>query len=128
MTPLIFAALAAAGGLGAVARFLLDGAIGRRYRTLFPWATFTINVSGSLALGLLTALAAGSLLSSEWALIFGTGFLGGYTTFSTNSYETARLLGEKRFVASLANAMGTLAACVGAAALGYWAGALLQGA
>lgn len=124
MTPLVFAALAVAGGLGAAARFALDGVMGSRWRTIFPWATFTINISGSLALGLLTALAAGHLLPQEWALILGTGFLGGYTTFSTTSYETVRLMGEKRYLASLANALGTLAASACAAALGYWAGTL----
>ncbi|WP_449372470.1 fluoride efflux transporter CrcB [Arthrobacter psychrolactophilus] len=125
MTPWVFITLAAAGGLGAISRFLLDGAIGRRFQTAFPWATFSINVSGSFALGLLTALAAGQLVSTEWALILGTGFLGGYTTFSTNSYETLRLLQEKRYVASLANALGTLLASVAAAALGFWLGALI---
>lgn len=127
MTPLLFAAMAAAGGAGACARFALDSAISRRVRTVFPWATFTINFSGSLALGLLTALAAGQLLDPAWALVLGTGFLGGYTTFSTASYETVRLLGEKRYIASLANALGVLAACTGAAALGWWLGTLVTG-
>ncbi len=124
MTPLLFLALAAAGGLGAATRFGVDGALSSRVRTIFPWATFAINVSGSLALGLLTALSAG-LLPSELVLVAGTGFLGGYTTFSTTSYETVRLLSERRYVASLSNAVGTLAASVAAAALGYWAGTLL---
>ena len=126
MTPWVFIALAAAGGMGAVGRYLVDGAIGRRFQTAFPWATFSINVSGSCALGLLTSLAAGQLVSTEWALILGTGFLGGYTTFSTNSYETLRLLNEKRYFASLANALGTLLASVAAAALGFWLGAVIS--
>ncbi|PYI38558.1 fluoride efflux transporter CrcB [Arthrobacter psychrolactophilus] len=126
MTPWVFIALAVTGGMGAVGRFLVDGAIGRRFQTTFPWATFSINVSGSFALGLLTALAAGHLVSTEWALILGTGFLGGYTTFSTNSYETLRLLNEKRYVASLANALGTLLASVAAAALGFWLGTVIS--
>ena len=124
MTPLVFAAVALAGGLGAAARFALDGTIGSRLHTVFPWATFMINTSGSLVLGLVTALAAGHLLPQELALILGTGFLGGYTTFSTTSYETVRLLGERRYGTSLANTLGTLAAAVGAAGLGYWAGSL----
>lgn len=124
MTPLVFAALAAAGGLGAAARFAVDGVVGSRLRTIFPLATFIINVSGSLALGLLTSLAAGHLISQDWALILGSGFLGGYTTFSTASYETVRLMGEKRYFASLANALGSLIATVGAAGLGFWLGSL----
>lgn len=122
MTALVFVSLAAAGGLGAAARYALDAAIGSRLRTVFPWATFIINVSGSLALGLVTALASGHLLPQEWALIVGSGFLGGYTTFSTTSYETIRLLREGRHLASLGNSMGTLAVTICGAALGYWFG------
>lgn len=121
MTPLVFVALAVAGGLGAAARFVVDGLIRSRLRTVFPWATFTINATGSLALGALTALAAVSLLPAGASFIAGAGFLGGYTTFSTASYETVRLLGERRYAASLGNAFGTLLVCVAAAALGYWA-------
>ena len=51
MTPLVFLAIAVAGGVGAAARFAVDGLIGHRLQTAFPWATFIINVSGSLALG-----------------------------------------------------------------------------
>ncbi|MDQ0275755.1 CrcB protein [Arthrobacter silviterrae] len=122
MTPLVFVALSVAGGIGAAARFLVDGLVRSRFRTVFPWATFAINVSGSLLLGLLTALAGASVLPTQWSLILGTGFLGGYTTFSTASYETVRLLAERRWVASLASGLGTIVACVAAAALGYWAG------
>lgn len=122
MTPLVFVALSVAGGIGAAVRFLVDGLVRSRFRTVFPWATFAINVSGSLLLGLLTALAGASVLPTQWNLILGTGFLGGYTTFSTASYETVRLLGERRWVASLASGLGTIVACVAAAALGYWAG------
>lgn len=125
MTPLVFLAIAVAGGVGAAARFALDGFVGHKWQTTFPWATFVINVSGSLALGLVSAAAAGVLLPQEWSLILGAGFLGGYTTFSTTSHETIRLLLDRRILASAANGLGTLAASVGAAALGYWLGSLL---
>lgn len=127
MNPLVFAALAVAAGVGAVARFVVDGLIRSRFRTVFPWATFTINVTGSLALGVLTALTAGSLLPASASFIAGAGFLGGYTTFSTASYETVRLLAEHRYAASLANALVTLVVCLGAAALGYWAASAWTG-
>ncbi|MDO5751641.1 MULTISPECIES: fluoride efflux transporter CrcB [unclassified Arthrobacter] len=125
MTPLVFVALAVAGGLGAATRFAVDGIIGTRVRTVFPWATFFINVSGSLILGLLTALAADTVVPTALALVAGTGFLGGYTTFSTTSFETVRLLGEKRYAVSFANAVGTLVVTVAGAALGYWVGSLI---
>lgn len=125
MTAWVFLAVAAAGGAGAATRFALDGYIGHKLQTAFPWATFLINVSGSLALGLLTALAAGIPLLQPWSPILGVGFLGGYTTFSTTSYETVRLLMDRRYLASLTNIIGTLAVSVGAAALGYWMGSLL---
>ncbi|PYI67050.1 fluoride efflux transporter CrcB [Arthrobacter livingstonensis] len=127
MSPLVFVALALAGGVGAAARFVVDGLIRTRFKTVFPWATFAINVSGSLALGALTALTAGSVLPVEWSFIAGAGFLGGYTTFSTASYETVRLLAERRYAASLGSAFGTLLVCVAAAALGYWAGSAWTG-
>lgn len=127
MTPWIFATLAVAGGLGASTRFMVDGLIRSRLASVFPWATFTINTTGSLALGFLTAAAAGSLVSPEWSAVLGAGFLGGYTTFSTASYETVRLLAERRYVASFASAFGSLAVCVGAAALGYWLGSAALG-
>ncbi|MGO1312573.1 MAG: fluoride efflux transporter FluC, partial [Brevibacterium aurantiacum] len=91
MTPLIFIALALAGGIGAAARMLLDGIIKSRVSSGIPWGTITINVSGSLVLALLTGLASSAIVPESWQQIIGTGFLGGYTTFSTASFETVRL-------------------------------------
>jgi CrcB protein len=119
MTPLVFLALALAGGVGAVSRFALDGVI--RSRTA-PWGTITINLSGSLVLGMLTGLAAASLLPDGWLAIAGTGFLGGYTTFSTASVETVRILQERRWTAGIVVALGTLVAATLLAGLGLWIG------
>lgn len=130
MTPLVFVALALAGGLGAVARYTLDGAI--RARTAgsarwgtAPWGTMTINLTGSLVLGLLTGLAAASVLPEVWLAIAGTGFLGGYTTFSTASVDTVGILRQRRFGAGGAVALGTLVGATALAALGLWIGAAL---
>ena len=125
MTPLIFIALALAGGIGACARMLLDGIIRSRVNSAIPWGTIAINVSGSLALGLLTGLASASILPEAWQLVIGTGFLGGYTTFSTASYETIRLIQERRWALSLYNGLGTLAVATAAAGLGLWIGGQL---
>ena len=88
MTPLIFALVALAGGLGAAARLALDGIIRTRVSSAFPWATIIINVTGSLLLGVLAGLAAGHLVSDASYAIIGAGFLGGYTTFSTASFSS----------------------------------------
>lgn len=124
MTPLVFVALAAAGGLGASSRMLIDGLIKSGMSATLPWGTIIINVSGSLALGLLTGLAGANLLPEAWHLVLGTGFLGGYTTFSTASFETVRLLQERRWVACLVNGLGTLVFATATAAIGMWLGGL----
>ena len=122
MTPLEFVLLGLAGGLGAAARFLLDGAIRSRSAGTLPWGTITINLTGSFLLGLITALAAAQVLPDEWKLIAGTGFLGGCTTFSTASFETVRLMQERKFAAATVNGLGVLVAATLAAGLGLWLG------
>lgn len=67
-----------------------------------------INLSGSLLLRLVNGLAAGSWLSAAWRLTLASGLLGGYTTFSTASYETVRLAQRGRWTAVLANGLGML--------------------
>ena len=124
MTPLLFLLLAVAGGVGASSRLLVDGIIRSRSRGTLPWGTITINVTGSFLLGLVTGLAAAQLLPEEWKLIVGSGFLGGYTTFSTASFETVRLLQERKPLAAALNGLGTIVAAAGAAGLGLWLGGL----
>jgi CrcB protein len=125
VTPLLFLALALAGGVGAMSRFALDGVIRARTAGAAPWGTITINLSGSLVLGILTGLAAASLLPQGWLAIAGTGFLGGYTTFSTASVETVLILQERRWGAGIAVSLGTLVAAIALAGLGLWIGTLI---
>ncbi|MGG7466075.1 fluoride efflux transporter CrcB [Plantibacter sp. YIM 135347] len=122
MNPLLFLGIAAAGGLGAVARLVVDGAIRARWATRFPWGTTVINVTGSFLLGLVTGLAVAHVLDDSWKLVIGTGLLGGYTTFSTASVETVRLLRDGRLRAGLANGLGMLVGAVVASALGMLLG------
>lgn len=124
MTPLVFLAVCAAGGVGSAARFTLDGLIRARARLSYPLGTTAINVTGSLLLGLITGLAAQALLAPEWRMILGVGLMGGYTTFSTASVETVRLLQERRSIAAAINGLGMLALSVAAAALGLLIGNL----
>ncbi len=122
-----------AGGLGAASRFLVDDNVtrwlARTGRTgsgvSLPWATVAINVSGSLLLGLLTGLAAGHLLDADLVAVAGTGFCGGYTTFSTATVETLRLALRRETPLAVVNALGTTAAALAAAGLGWWVGAAL---
>ncbi|MFW0775712.1 fluoride efflux transporter CrcB [Paenarthrobacter nitroguajacolicus] len=104
--------LALAGGLGAAARFIVDGLIRQRLRTSLPWGTILINVSGSLALGFLAGLLMRGQAPESLFVIAGTGFLGGYTTFSTASLETIRLIQSGRTGMAVINGLGSMAACV----------------
>lgn len=119
MSPLVFLLAALCGGLGAAVRYLVDLGIGRVTGTRFPWGVMVINITGSLALGLVIGML------PDAAFVIGTGFLGGYTTFSTAMIDTVALWrdGERR--ASVVNAVGMLVASVAAAAGGLALGASL---
>ena len=112
-----------AGATGAGARFTVDGAVKRRWAVSFPWATVAINVTGSLLLGLLAGVVMFDGASGSLQQIAGTGFCGGYTTFSTASFETVRLAEQRRSHEAVGNAIGSLlasvAACLGGLALAW---------
>ncbi len=112
--------VALAGGLGAGSRLVVDGLVGRATASSFPWATVLINVTGSFLLGLMIGTGA----TNRWQEIAGTGFLGGYTTFSTASLETANLVLERRGWIAAAHGLGMAIACVAAAAAGVALGRL----
>ncbi|HKU35524.1 MAG TPA: fluoride efflux transporter CrcB [Paenarthrobacter sp.] len=117
--------LALAGGIGAASRFVVDGLIRGRVRTALPWATIFINVSGSLLLGFIAGLVMRGHAPESLQMILGTGFLGGYTTFSTANLETIRLVQSGRTGLALLNGIGSMVASVAAAALGAWIALLL---
>ncbi|HET6759601.1 MAG TPA: fluoride efflux transporter CrcB [Propionibacteriaceae bacterium] len=114
-----------AGGVGAALRLILDGAIRARTTSSYPVGTTVINVTGSFLLGLITGLATSQLLPLQWQVVIGTGFLGGYTTFSTASFETVRLIEDRRYVAAALNGLGMLLICTAAAAFGFAAALLV---
>ena len=117
--------IAVAGGLGAVTRYLVDGAISRRFAG-FPWGTFVVNVTGALALGFVFALFTERIEVAPWVRsTIAIGFLGGYTTFSTLSLETYRLLEDGSSGLAAANALGSLAAGLLAVYVGIVLGRLV---
>ncbi|TWE11262.1 fluoride efflux transporter FluC [Rudaeicoccus suwonensis] len=108
-----------AGALGSVSRFVVDAEIRRRWLRSGPWPTVVINVTGSLALGALAGWAHISHAGATVDTILGTGFCGGYTTFSTVSFETVRQLQERRYSAAGMTAVACLALSVCAAVVGW---------
>ncbi|WP_129661682.1 fluoride efflux transporter CrcB [Rothia uropygialis] len=120
----LFLGVALAGGAGAAVRMFLDGVLKSVFGNTMPWATNLINLSGSLLLGFLAGLLMAHGISSEVQTTVGAGFMGGYTTFSTASVETFRLIQERRWGAALLNAFGMVLLATGAAAAGLMIGTL----
>ena len=116
----LFLLLVVAGGLGAVTRYVVDGLIRARIGTTgFPWPTAIINVTGAFVLGLVTGLAVARIADTDVVAIVCTGFLGGYTPFSTASWETIQLVRKKRYGLALAYCLGVLVVTVLVALAGY---------
>jgi CrcB protein len=119
-------AIAIAGALGALARYGVDGLVSRRLPAAFPWGTFVVNISGAFVLGLLMTLMTEQLTTAPWLRAALTiGLLGAYTTFSTLSYETYRLLEDGAVGLAAANMLGSMAAGLFAVYLGVVAGRAL---
>ena len=116
MTPALLLGIGLAGGVGAVARFVVDGVVATRAVTEFPLGTFVVNLSGAFVLG----VVAGAALDDDAYRLLATGLLGGYTTFSTWMFESQRLgedgelrLGFVNLIASLV--LGVIAVWLGRA-------------
>lgn len=124
MTPLLFLLASAAGGIGAGLRYLVDSGVTSlmRARSLtdsrFAWGIVVVNISGSFALGIITASI------PDAAFIVGAGLLGGYTTFSTAMLDALVLWRDGRRPASVLHVLGTFAASVLAALAGLGVGSL----
>lgn len=110
--------IAVAGAFGALARYGVDEWI-ERHGSVFPWGIFVVNVSGAFLIGVAVEVLEPRFEDSTWvrtAVV--TGFLGAYTTFSTFSLDTYRLLTSGHTASAFANALGTLAAGLVAVWLG----------
>jgi fluoride exporter len=112
-------AVAAGGAVGAASRYGLDRLIERRSFAVFPWSTFTINVSGCFLIGLLIAVLVDRHQTPAWARAgLVVGVLGGYTTFSTFAQETLDLLRAEDLALALLYSLGSLAGGVLAVVIG----------
>jgi CrcB protein len=87
------------GFLGCVSRYLLQDFVMKRFPSAFPFGTFLVNVSGCFLIGLIYGLSVKSrVLSEALRFLLATGFCGGFTTFSTFSYESLALLKEGNYL------------------------------
>jgi CrcB protein len=107
-------AVALVGGVGAVARFVFDGAVAERVAGEFPAGTFAVNVTGSFLIG----VVAGAAVTGDALVVVAIGLLGSYTTFSTWIFESERLGEDGEFRMLVLN----LGASFAAGLIAVWAG------
>lgn len=111
--------LVVGGGLGALARYGLSGAIATRSKSPFPSGTLAVNVTGSFLFGALVGLALAGRVLDSMLIWGGAGFLGAFTTFSTFTYETLQLIEDRAWAYAAWNVILSGPLSFGAAALGY---------
>ena len=112
-------------GLGGVARFALSQWVQASADAEFPYGTLVVNVSGSLVLALLYGVLESTAAAPEWRAFLGIGVLGGYTTFSTFSYETVRLMQDGDWGRAVLYVLASVVLSLGAAVAGFGVAAAL---
>lgn len=117
---MIWGAIWIAGALGSVCRYLVDYAVSASPAGRWGWGTWTVNVTGSLLIGLVAGAAAHGGGDPAWRSVAAGGFCGGYTTFSTWMFEIVKMA-EERAWASVAVHLASLVVGVAAVAVGWWA-------
>ena len=115
---MLWLAVSAAAGAGALLRYGVDRSVTARLRAEWPYGTFTVNISGSFLLGLLVGLAENHGLGRTALDVGGAGFAGGYTTLSTWAWESIALAERSEWLGAVANVAGSVAAGLLAAAAG----------
>lgn len=117
-----FLLVALGGALGSMARYGMAAGVNRWAQSAFPWGTLFVNIAGSFLIGLLMVLL---MKAGEWRenarLLLVTGIMGGFTTFSSFSWETWKLIEDGRLPMAMANVLLSVAVCL----LATIAGALL---
>ncbi|MGZ8363951.1 MAG: fluoride efflux transporter CrcB [Caulobacteraceae bacterium] len=112
------------GGAGSMTRYLVGQQLLRLAGPDWPWGTFTVNIVGGMLMGALAGWLAhaGTGAQTKWALLLAVGFLGGFTTFSAFSLETALMIERKAFSGAAAYALASVLLSVGA----LWLGLMLS--
>jgi CrcB protein len=119
----VIVGVALGGALGASSRYLLDHAIEQRSFSIFPWATFTINLSGCFLIGLITEALVDRHHLPAWIRVgLVVGVIGGYTTFSTFAQESLTLLEARDIAVTLFYAVGSVTVGIAFVYLGVLAG------
>jgi CrcB protein len=104
--------------VGAPLRYLTDRAVQARHDTVFPWGTFTVNIAGSLVLGLLSGAVVVGAAPQSLRLLVGVGFCGALTTYSTFGYENIRLIEDGSVSFAVLYVLSSVTAGLGAAFIG----------
>ena len=123
--------IALGGALGSVGRYWLSGLVANRFGETFPWGTLVINVTGSFVIGIIGALASPEGRMDSQSRAFATQFLmigvcGGYTTFSSFSWQTLRLLQDREWLYAGGNVILSVILCMIAVWLGYALGSAMN--
>ena len=112
----------AGGGLGAAARYLLSGAVYNLIGFQFPYGTLVVNSLGCFFIGFLMSLLSERFIVDPGLRLFLTvGILGGFTTYSTFSYETIQLLRDSQHISAIMNVLGTTVVCL----VATWVGLII---
>jgi CrcB protein len=117
-----YVVIAVGAMLGANLRFVVGNWAADRFGADFPYGTFIVNVSGSFVIGIVLSLIGERVgINPLWRLFFATGFLGGYTTFSSYAWETLTLAQDGNWVPALAYVLGSNVIGL----IGVWLGAAI---
>lgn len=124
----VIAAVGIGGGIGALIRYFVAGWVQPSWWPGFPFGIFVVNISGGLVMGLITALAALKLqMTPEVRAFLTTGILGGYTTFSTFSLDSALLIERGAYAQAAAYVVGSTLLSILAIFIGFWTVRALHG-